>query len=87
MIWRHKEWLRWDVLFQWRSITDVTSRSKAVNGFFFQGIYTMHNLNWCPSRFNTQQLYILPTLHLCALFLSENKQRFLPYITSLDWFL
>ena len=29
-------------------------------------------------QFNIQQLYILPTLYLCVLYLSENKQRFVP---------
>jgi hypothetical protein len=29
-------------------------------------------------QFNIQQLYILPTLYLCVLYLSENKQRIVP---------
>ena len=29
-------------------------------------------------QFNTQQLYALPTLYLCVLYLSENKQRLVP---------
>ena len=29
-------------------------------------------------QFNIQQLYVLPTLYLCVLFLSENKQRLVP---------
>jgi len=29
-------------------------------------------------QFDIQQLYALPTLHLCALYLSENKQRPVP---------
>ena len=29
-------------------------------------------------QFNIQQLYALPTLYLCALYLSENKQRLVP---------
>jgi hypothetical protein len=29
-------------------------------------------------QFNIQQLYALPTLYLCVLYLSENKQRHLP---------
>jgi hypothetical protein len=33
--------------------------------------YVMHN------QFNIQQLYVLPTLYLCVLYLSENKQRYL----------
>ena len=34
--------------------------------------YMMHQ------QFNIQQLYILPTLYLCVLYLSENKQRLVP---------
>ena len=34
--------------------------------------YVMHQ------QFNIQQLYILPTLYLCVLYLSENKQRLVP---------
>ena len=29
-------------------------------------------------QFNIQQLYFLPTLYLCVLYLSENKQRLEP---------
>jgi hypothetical protein len=29
-------------------------------------------------QFNTQKLYVLPTLYLCVLYLSENKQRLVP---------
>ena len=29
-------------------------------------------------QFNIQQLYALSTLHLCVLYLSENKQRIVP---------
>ena len=29
-------------------------------------------------QFNNQQLYVLPTLYLCVLYLSENKQRLVP---------
>jgi len=29
-------------------------------------------------QFNIQQLYTLPTLYLCVLYLSENKQRLVP---------
>jgi len=34
--------------------------------------YVMHQ------QFNIQQLYALPTLYLCVLYLSQNKQRFVP---------
>jgi len=39
--------------------------------------YVMH-------RFNIQQLYVLPTLHLCVLYLSQNKQRLLPLTALTD---
>ena len=29
-------------------------------------------------QFNIQQLYVLPTLYSCVLYLSENKQRLVP---------
>ena len=29
-------------------------------------------------QFNIQQLYVLPTLYLCVLYSSENKQRLVP---------
>ena len=35
--------------------------------------YVMHH-----NKFNTQQLYALPTLYLCVLYLFENKQRLVP---------
>ena len=34
--------------------------------------YVMHQ------QFSIQQLYVLPTLYLCVLYLSENKQRLVP---------
>ena len=34
--------------------------------------YVMHQ------QFNIQQLYVLPILYLCVLYLSENKQRLVP---------
>ena len=34
--------------------------------------YVMHQ------QFNIQQLYVLPTLYLCVLYLSDNKQRLVP---------
>ena len=34
--------------------------------------YVMHQ------QFTSQQLYVLPTLYLCVLYLSENKQRLVP---------
>ena len=38
-------------------------------------------------QFYIQQLYVLPTLYLCVLYLSENKQRLVPLTAGTDWFL
>ena len=45
----------------------------------------MHNINFLKptghvmhQQFNIQQLYVLPTLYLRVLYLSENKQRLVP---------
>ena len=38
-------------------------------------------------QFNIQQPYVLPTLYLCVLYLSENKQRLVPLTAWTDWFL
>jgi hypothetical protein len=35
-------------------------------------VYVMYH------QFNIQQLYALPTLYLCVLYLSQNKQRLVP---------
>jgi hypothetical protein len=34
-------------------------------------------VTWCINGFIIQQLYALPTLCICVLYLSENKQRYL----------
>jgi len=38
-------------------------------------------------HFNNQQLYALPTLYLCVLYLSENRQRLVPLTPQNGWFL
>ena len=38
-------------------------------------------------QFNIQQLYALPPLYLCVLYLSENKQQLVPLTAQTDWFL
>jgi len=32
----------------------------------------------CTTRFNIPEVYFLPTLYLCVLYVSQNKQRLLP---------
>jgi hypothetical protein len=39
------------------------------------------------TRFNIKTLYVVPTLHLCVLYGSQNKQQLLPYKALRDWFL
>ena len=49
------------------------TRNKPVNTNLLNPTgYVMHQ------QFNIQQLYALPTLYLCVLYLSENKQRLVP---------
>ena len=55
-------------------------------------VYKTHNLlkptgHVMHQQFNIQQLYVLPTLYLCVLYLSENKQRLVPLTAETDWFL
>jgi hypothetical protein len=47
---------------EYASPSDIPNLSKPT-------VYVMHQ------QFNIQQLYALPTLYLCVLYLSENKQR------------
>ena len=35
-------------------------------------------VTWCSMTFKVQQLYVLPTLYWCILYLYENKQRLVP---------
>jgi hypothetical protein len=39
------------------------------------------------TRFNIKKFYVVPTLGLCVLYGSQNKQQLLPYKTLRDWFL
>ena len=57
-----------------------------------QGKWTFINLlnptgHVMHQQFNIQQLYALPTLYLCVLYLSENRQRLVPLTAQTDWFL
>ena len=50
-------------------------RSKRFIGIFNALKPTGHVMN---QQINIQQLYAVPTLYLCVLYLSENKQRLVP---------
>jgi hypothetical protein len=39
------------------------------------------------TRFNIKKFYVVPTLRLCVLYGSQNKQQLMPYKTLRDWFL
>jgi hypothetical protein len=39
------------------------------------------------TRFNIKKFHVVPTLRLCVLYGSQNKQQLLPYKTLRDWFL
>ena len=54
-----------DLFFQWSK--------KAIYLTFWSLLVT-----WYTNRFNIQQLYALPMLYLCVLYLSKNKQRLVP---------
>jgi hypothetical protein len=53
-----------------------------------QGLY-LHSLavTLRTTRFNIKKSYVVPTLRLCVLYGSQNKQQLLPYKTLRDWFL
>jgi hypothetical protein len=40
-------------------------------------------VSWCTHEFNIQQLYALPTLYLCVLYLAENKTNCATY--TINW--
>jgi hypothetical protein len=58
-------------VFTWRLSHWNTIATNSVNLLNPTG-HVMHQ------QFNIQQLYALPTLYLCVLYLSENKQRLVP---------
>jgi len=72
-----------------RTNSDLCHLQHKLNGFYNRGEKCLQRstdwvfkwslpVTWCNNRFNIQQLYALPTLYLCVLYLSENKQRLLP---------
>jgi hypothetical protein len=48
---------------------------------------TAFNLLKPSGNFNIKKFYVVPTLRLCVLYGSQNKQQLLPYKTLRDWFL
>ena len=67
------------------SLTVVISHQFPHSPFFLLPVFFLFILNLLKptghvmhQQFNIQQLYALPTLYLCVLYLSENKQRLVP---------
>ena len=66
--------------------TEILADNSGLRSLTFAAVLRIHNkfnlLNptghVMHQQFNIQQLYALPTLHLCVLHLSENKQRLVP---------
>jgi len=55
----------------WKPLQNSHHRKRDINLLEPYG-YVMHQ------QFNIQQLYALPTLYVCVLYPSENKQRLVP---------
>ena len=53
-----------------------SSISLAISQFYINPLKPTGHL--IHQQFNIQQLYVLPTLYLCVLYLSENEQRLVP---------
>ena len=53
-------------------------RTGSLNKAVCASSLTIYRLRDAPPV-NIQQLYALPTLYLCVLYLSENKQRLVPF--------
>ena len=63
--------------FSWKFVDTISHRCDIIITAFTINLlkptgYVMHQ------QFNIQQLYALPTLYLCVLYVSENKQRLVP---------
>ena len=68
---------------QWLTVCIILFISFIPPFSFFPPVFNSINLlkptgHVMHQQFNIQQLYVLPTLYLCVLYLSENKQRLVP---------
>ena len=72
LLWNRKQYVKRYLIEQGSSL--LLAESDLFNLLKPTG-YGMHQ------QFNIQQLYVLPTLYLCVLYLSENKQRLVPLTT------
>ena len=58
--------------------TDLDSLKRIRPAFVFYITLLKPTGHVMHQQFNIQQLYVLPTLYLCVLYLSESKQRLVP---------
>ena len=65
-------WVCWNPMSPFRKVLSLPEVKNTQIDLLKPTGYVMHQ------QFNIQQLYALPTLYLCVLYLSENKQRLVP---------
>jgi len=65
----------------WNRKIDLGYRVDVISFF-----YTLSTVKYITLQYSTV-LYALPTLYLCALYLSENKQPLVSLTAQTDWFL
>ena len=71
----------WQVICQslWVILQVIETEYTPVQLFYVRDINLLNPTGHVMhQQFNIQQLYALPTLYLCVLYLSENKQRLVP---------
>jgi len=73
------------ILREWRK---KNGRAIQKNLLLMAEINLLKPKTYCMNRqFDIQNFCVLPPVHLCVLYGSENKQRLYPYTALTDWFL
>ena len=72
------------------NLSIVVNNVENTQSVVWNSVWTLNLLNPTDhvmhQQFNIQQLYAPPTLYLCVLYLSENKQRLVPLTSNLIGF-
>jgi hypothetical protein len=73
----------------WNIRTRFLAASRSKNLLWSSNCLTFWSLavTLRTTRFNIKKVCVVPTLPLCVLYGSQNKQQLLPYKTLRDWFL
>jgi hypothetical protein len=79
-------------VFPWHNLEGIIQKTAAFLQTFIHFCGATQSLNTCVTKsvwhfFNIKKFYVVPTLRLCVLYGSQNKQQLLPYKTLRDWFL